>query len=481
MPVTAQNKEYQKVISQWQMLRDCDDGANAIKTRRGSSTGQLGSLPGTSYLPPPNADDGSSANKLRYEAYRERASFVNFVGHTKEGMLGMVFRKQTAMELDPAIEYMRDNANGQGLSADQLIKWASADTLLVGRFGLMVDYPVTRQGLTAAQSAGLQANVLCYPAESIINWRSETINGRQQLCMVVLREPTEKISDDGFEVVELMYHRVLLLIDGVYTQRLYNESDELLGTQDDGAFVSDIVPRKADGSTWSKIPFTFVGSINNDAAVDKAPLYDIAEINIAHYRNSADYEESSFLVGQPTPVFAGLTQSWVDQNMKDGVAFGSRAAVLLPESGNAELLQADANQMPLKGMDIKERQMVMLGARLIQEQGGVETAEAAKIRFAGQNSKLSAIITNVEAAFNTCFGWAMEFMGGTVEPEIDINREFYEASVDPQLVMAAIQLMDRGVIALPDLRHQLRRSGLLDAGRTDEEIDGDAEIVDEVM
>lgn len=481
MAVSAQHKEYQKAIGQWQMLRDCDDGAHAVKARRGSVSGQIGSLPGTSYLPPPNADDGSIANKLRYEAYRERASFVNFVGHTKEGMLGMVFRKETSLELDPSIDYMRDNANGRGLGIDQLIRWVAADTLLIGRFGLLVDYPDARPGLTAAQSAGLQAKVVSYPAESVINWRSQVVNGRQQLSLVVLREPTEKVSDDGFEIVELMYHRVLILVDGVYIQRLYNENDELLGREDGGEFVGDIVPRKADGSTWSEIPFTFVGPINNDGDVDKAPLYDIAEINIAHYRNSADYEESSFLVGQPTPVFAGLTQSWVDQNMADGVAFGSRAAVLLPESGNAMLLQADPNQMPLKGMEIKEQQMIRIGTRIIQDQGGVETAEAAKIRFAGQNSKLSAIIGNVEEAFEICLTWAMEFMGGTMEPEIEINKEFYEASIDPQLVMASIQLMDRGVIALPDLRHQLRRAGLIDSERTDEDIDSDAEIVDDVM
>ena len=463
------------------MLRDCDDGANAVKSRRGSASGQIGSMPGTAYLPPPNADDGSAANKLRYEAYRQRASFVNFVGHTKEGMLGMVFRKDTSLEVDTGIEYIKDNANGEGLSADQLIKLVAADTLLVGRFGLLVDYPQMREGLTAAQTTGQEAKILTYPAESIINWRCETVNGKQQLSMVVLREPTEKISNDGFEVDEAMYHRVLLLVDGVYTQRLYDENDELLGTEQGGAFIADIVPRKGDGSTWNEIPFAFIGSINNDEVVDKAPLYDIAEINIAHYRNSADYEESSFLVGQPTPVFTGLTQSWVDKNMSEGIALGSRAAILLPDGGGADLLQAGDNQMPLKGMEIKEQQMVRIGTRIIQDQGGVETAEAAKIRFAGQNSKLGAIIGNVEEAFARCLGWAMEFMGGTQDPEITINREFYEASIDPQLVMAAIQLMDRGVIALPDLRHQLRRSGMLDADRTDDEIDSDAEIVDDVL
>ena len=278
-----------------------------------------------------------------------------------------------------------------------------------------------------------------------------------------------------------MYHRVLRLVDGIYVQNLYDENNELMyqsyGADANGDQIIDpnINPRKFDGSYWDNIPFVFIGSINNDETVDKAPLYDIAEVNISHYRNSADYEESSFLVGQPTPALAGLTQSWVDQNMSGGISFGSRSAILLPEGGNATLLQAGENQMPLKGMEMKEVQMVKIGTRIIQDQTGTETAEAAKIRFSGQNSKLGSIITNVETAFNKCFMWAMEFMGGTAEPSIYVNREFYDASVDPQLLMAQIQLMDRGVIAQSDIRHLMRRANLIDSERTDEMIDDEAE------
>ena len=72
----------------------------------------------------------------------------------------------------------------------------------------------------------------------------------------------------------------------------------------------------------------------------------------------------------------------------------------------------------------------------------------------------------------------MEFMGGTQEPEFDINKEFYDASIDPQLLMAQIQLMDRGVIGKQDLRLLMRRANLIDSERTDEELDGDVESED---
>jgi hypothetical protein len=131
--------------------------------------------------------------------------------------------------------------------------------------------------------------------------------------------------------------------------------------------------------------------------------------------------------------------------------------------------------MPERGMEMKEAQMVKLGARIIMENKGNETAEAAKIRFAGQNSKLGTVVGNIESALKQCFGWAMEFMGGTGENEIEINREFFDKSVDPQLVMARIQLLDRGVIAKSDLQDKLRIEGEIAQERSNDDIDSEAE------
>ena len=488
MAVDSQHQEYSNSIIKWQLVRDADEGSQAVKSRSAGSTnsGTLNGLAGTAYLPAPNASDNSSENSERYHAYKKRANFVNFTAHTKEGLTGLVFRRKTTIETLTDIEYLINNANGDGLTTDQMIKNATNEVLMIGRYGLLVDYPETPPGLTDAEvrAMELQANILSWPAESVINWRSEMVGGVKKLTMVVLREPREE-STDGFEYKTVCYHRVLLLkkIDDkmIYVQNVYDDSGNMVvwktGEDSEGDIVTgDIIPRKNDGSVWTEIPFTFIGSVNNDAVVDKAPLYDIAEINISHYRNSADYEESSFMVGQPTPVLSGLTTSWVKDVLKEKVGLGSRAAILLPENGSADLLQANENQMPSKGMEMKEQQMMKIGANIIQDVGGNETVDAVKIRFTGQNSKLGSIIQNVEAAFGQCYIWAQEFMGGTGESIIDINKEFYDQDIDPQMIIAAIQLMDRGVWAKSDLQDLTRKGGLIKAGRTNSEIDGEAEI-----
>ena len=54
MPVDTRCPEYEKSLPVWELVRDCDEGANAIKARRNRAnlypTG-IGSIAGTAYLP----------------------------------------------------------------------------------------------------------------------------------------------------------------------------------------------------------------------------------------------------------------------------------------------------------------------------------------------------------------------------------------------------------------------------------------------
>jgi len=458
MPVSDQHEAYQENLPIWELGRDSVKGAPAIKKKQ------------TKYLPMPNSLDQSTENKQRYNDYLQRACYVNFTGQTKEGLIGMAFLKEPVIEIKEPLTYLEESTDGGALSLTQFTRKMLSDTLEVGRSGILVDYPSIPDGLTKIETDGINANILRYKAENIINWRTEKVNGDSVLSLVVLNEQVEKPSDDGFSTEDVTYYRVLKLEDNIYSQLVYNDDEEL---------ISVIEPTKSDGSRWNNIPFTFIGSENNNEDVDKPVLADIAEANISHFINSADYEESSHQVGQPTPWLAGLTQGWVDSVMDGKITVGSRAAIFLPENGSAGLLQADPNSMPMEGMRQKEDQMVKIGARIIADNSGTETAEAAKIRFSGQNSKLAAVIGNIEDAIKKAFGWAGEFMGGDGEIEFTLNRQFYDSTIDPQKLIANIQMLDRGVIGMTDFRQMLRKAA--DITRTDEEIESEATNVNPLI
>ena len=96
------------------------------------------------------------------------------------------------------------------------------------------------------------------------------------------------------------------------------------------------------------IPFAFVGAVNNDAQPDTPPMLDLANLNLAHYRNSADFEESAFVMGQPQLVITGVTEDWkTEQGL---VTFGARGALVLPIGGDAKLLQVSPNTLAKEAM-----------------------------------------------------------------------------------------------------------------------------------
>lgn len=451
MSVTSTHNEYDIHVRQWIMVKDCVRGEAAVKAKADA------------YLPVPNPEDRSEANRKRYEQYLRRAVFTNFTGRTKKGLVGAVFRKPPVVDLPDALQYIIQDATKTGMSLENLAKLAVGEVLEAGRAGVLADYPRTDgRTLTAEEAKLYAANLAVYSAENIINWH---VSESGRLDLVVLREIVEE-TEDGFVFTPEYRYRVLLIEDGRYIQRYYDDA---------GVMLWEAEPRKADNSTFGEIPWSWIGAEDNDHHIDPAPLYDIAAVNLAHYRNSADYEESVFFVGQPTPVVSGLTAAWVEQMEGRNYLIGSRAAWLLPEGGSAALLQANPNSMASEAMRAKEEQMVMIGARIIQDGASNETAEAARIRASGENSMLATVANNVSSAFQKALRWVAEFMGANPD-DVDfiLNTEFFDSTLDPQTVIAQMQLVDRGDIARSDLRRNLRLGNWLDNSRTDEDIDSEA-------
>jgi hypothetical protein len=461
MPASTKNPTYQMYYDTWQQTRDAVKGSVAIKDKRAR------------YLPVPDGETGSEgatnlryANEehkgtgtLRYRNYIKRAVYTNFTGRTKNALVGAVFRKDPTILVPAGLEYLVDDATGDGLSINQLAKDELSNLLEVGRAGFLVDYPEADEGLSVedVDLMDLRASIVPYTAEQIINWKLNAIAGRKLLTLVVLEEDYPD-DEDEFGHEKKKQQRILRLSEEGYSQQIYRE---------EMPFTAEFFPSKADGSKWFEIPFVFCGSKNNDASIDDAPLADIAEVNLAHYRNSADYEESCFLTGQPTLFIThSLSAEQFAEYNPNGIKLGSRAGHVLGETGAANLVQAEANMIVREAMNAKLGEMVAIGARIVTDRGQNETAEGARIRFASENSVLGDVVNNLSEALYTCIKWVGEFMGFEGEIKFSLNTEFYEKSVDPQLIMSMITLLDRQIIGETDIFERLKSAGLIEPERT---------------
>jgi hypothetical protein len=445
----------------WQQTRDAVKGSVAIKEKRAR------------YLPVPDGETGSEgatnlryANEehkgtgtLRYRNYIKRAVYTNFTGRTKNALVGAVFRKDPTIVVPAGLEYLIDDATGDGLSLNQLAKDELSNLLEVGRAGFLVDYPQADQGLSVedVDLLDLRASIVPYTAEQIINWKLDAYGGRKLLTLIVLEEDYPD-DDDEFGHEKKKQQRILRLSDEGYSQQIY---------RDEMPYSEQFFPTKADGSKWFEIPFVFCGSKNNDASIDDAPLADIAEVNLAHYRNSADYEESCFITGQPTLFIThSLSAEQFAEYNPNGIKLGSRAGHVLGETGAATLVQAEANNIVREAMNSKLNEMVAIGARIVTDRGQNETAEGARIRFASENSVLGDVVNNLSEALFTCIIWVGKFMGFDGDTEFYLNTEFYDKSVDPQLIMSMVTLLDREIIGEADIFDRLKSAGLIEPGRT---------------
>ncbi len=452
MPVNAKRPDYDKWSKAWKLVRDVvmSDAKQYIK-------------------------DIDVTDPERCKKYKDDAQFTNFTARTKAGLVGAVFRREPVIKLPDEIDYLLNDATGFRMPLKKLAQECVGEVLMTGRYGLLVDYPASDENLTQADidEKNLKARIYTYQAESIINWQEQMIDGMPILTLVVLKECYSELGEDGFEWVEKTQYRVLRLLDGEYIQELYDgEKLEMLNMY---------VPRDASGNSWEYIPFVFIGSEDNDSDIDPLPLYDLAALNVGHLRNSADYEESVHIIGQPTLVITSeLTMEQFKSANPNGVLIGSRKGINLGIGGKAEFLQASPNQLADEAMIRKEEQAVMVGARLIVKQLDRETATAAKMRHSGETSILETIANNVEQSLELACAYIARFMSGSIyqdseegieEIDIELNNQFFDKDMDPNFILATIQLLTSRLVAPSDVRQQLRAYGVINQERTDEQID----------
>jgi hypothetical protein len=328
---------------------------------------------------------------------------------------------------------------------------------------LLVDYPPVSGGVSRKDNlqGGVQATITHYDECAIINWRTTKVGGKHVLSLVVLSEVHEE--PDGYGLTREQQYRELALVDGIYTVRVHRKTDA------GWTIVEEYTPRNASGAPWTEIPFAFIGAVNNDPAIGPIPMYDIASLNLAHWRNSADYEESVYLVGQPQPWMSGLDETWRDHMEKNGVYLGSRAPWLLPASGDAGLLQAAPNTLAKAAMDQKENQLAALGARLVQPGGAIQTAYEAASDDATAHSVLSLICDNVSAAYTMALQWAGEMMGATGETSLSIPTDFVVDTLDAPTLTALLAAVQAGKLPESDFWAKLREVGYMDPEKTDDE------------
>lgn len=451
MPITSTHPQYRKFYDRWTRAQDASDGEDAVKER------------GTSYLP--KLEEQTDTD---YRAYKTRAVYFNATGRTVDGMSGLINRKKPVIEVPKTIENITSQATMDGMSLSEVAKGVTEGLLIGGRVGILVDRP---------EMENEPAYLALYETTEITNWREDDDGN---LLMVVLKEGYyEPLTTDPYILEDKIRYRELFLgslIDEAgeeipdtigYTQRVWEQNDLTNGQ----AFVvtREVTPLR-NGEPLDKIPFVLLTPKGLGTDVWEPPILDIANINLAHYRNSADIEHGRHLTALPTPWVSGVDAS----ETAGDLPLGSGKAWRLPEGAMTGFLEFSGTGISslAEGMTEKEAKMAALGARMIEPpRSGVEAAETARIHQAGSNATLADIASAVEKGLETALYEAAEWEaeGAGEDVQVEVNKDFVDSKLQPQELTALVESYLKGGISQDTLMYNLKVGEILPEDRSIEE------------
>ncbi len=462
MPVNTRHKQVSAMAESWQCVRDCMGGGKVIKAA------------GAKYLP--ILSWRKDAQK-KYDAYKSRAVFENAVKRTHQGLVGLVFCEPPEIMVPKSFELRLNDITLTGVPFVAFGKEVFGQVLAPGRCGVLADM----SGDTATVPGPPEPYLAIYAAENIVNWSVTRTEGRQVLTRVVLCENVEEPDPaDPFSTTSVEQYRVIELVDGVVQHQLWRQLADSGGkTAGQWApFGPPVVPTRR-GEPLDFIPWVFCNPNGITPDVEDPPLLDLSDINLSAYVTSADLEHGRHFVGLPTPYLFGVTGDNKELEIGGTIWMSDN-----PETkcGYMEFTGQGLGALE-KAIEEKREQMIAQGARLLEKQKrAAETAEALRLRQAGEQSVTAAIAENVGRALSKALAYCVWWADGAAdladveaEVRVTLNTDFEETILTPQDALALCQTWQLGGMSRRTYAWNLDNGGLLPPDTTPEQ---EAELIE---
>ena len=443
---------YSKQAARWSICRETIEGEDVVKAL------------GEKYLPMASGKD-CEAKKQRYEAFKMRTPYVNFVGGAHGIMHAMIFRRTPTVRVDDNFKQsgLLENVDGKGRSLYQFTSDSVEDLLKTGFGAWVLDVPRAEQGLSKyeAEKRGIKPYLTYYPAESIINWYYDNSSGIRKLKCVVIKEDFEFFADE-FSVQSEVRYRVLRLNDkGIYEQVIYTpvydskikNEKVLIGLE------TEIVPVYINDKPITYVPVVLLPH----EIPDKPPLFDLAMLNIHHYQLSADYTNGVHMTTVPTGYITGYTEK---EDGDDDITLGGDA-FLTEENSDARFgvlsCSGEGLEHGEKAIDKIESQIAGIFMKNIApDKKTSETAEAAYVHRSGENARLATFARNVSEKLSQIIEWYGQWNGYTGPVEIHLNYDYETMSLDPNIINSIANISGQGKFPLFCVFYILQQQELID-------------------
>ncbi len=433
LAVNQQSDEVKALARDWPMLEALVAGTRGMREA------------GTSLLPQWPAEE--------VQAYRARlatATLFPAYRRTTSVMAGKPFSKPLTLSDDaPAsIRTWAEDIDLQGCSLHVFAAEQFLEVLNYGLAGILVEYPRAPKapGRTVAQveAQGLRPYWVRVKHNQILGWKSAVVRGALQLTQLRLLETYEV--DDGGWGTEIR-EQVRVLYPGRWE----------IWRQADGA-GKEWYRFDAGTTSLTVIPFVPLYGVRLGFMLGRAPLLDLAYLNVKHWQSQSD--QDTILHAARVPI---LTAAGVDEFE---LAIGGSTAINLGTNSDAKLEWVEHSGAAIEAgetsLDKLRDQMIQTGAELLvrRESGQVSATEAGNDAEANK-SDLQRIAEIYEDALDQALWLTAQYAhlpgGGTVE----LFDDYGAVTLSDASAQLVVNLQQSGLLSKETTIAELKRRGVL--------------------
>lgn len=423
MAVDSLHPEYIYRLPDWIKCRDAYNGQRAIKEG------------GVKYLPKLEGQTNAE-----YNAYKERALFYSITHKTVSALIGMAMAKPPELKYPEKLKSFFEDKSG--VQFFELFANSLSETLLTARYGILVDRPV----------GGGSTMTVTYTAENILNWQVDPEGNATRV--ILAEEYYEADDDDAYTTVcKRRYRELYIDADGYYAQLVHNLDSK------GKLMAAEMYEPVNTGVRMKYIPFVVINPAGVGFDDCKSPMLDIVDINISHYRTSADLEHGRHFTGLPTPWVTGVAETTV-------LKVGSMTAWVIPDHqakvGYLEFTGQGLQSLE-KALQEKQSQLASLSARLIDNSSrGSEASETVRLRYLSETASLRSVVRSVEAGLNQVYQYAADMESQEqASVSIKLNKNFLDERMNGPMLEALVDAYLKGGISKEMLLFNLNRGDVL--------------------
>lgn len=435
--VATKHPDYEKTTDSWQLIEDCLNGEKAVKDE------------GIKYLPRPS---GMPPGGPAYISYITRAHFPDFTSKFLSGLTGVTKINPPKVKLPKSLEYLKEDADGNGTPLDTFFFQSVRLALKAGRQLIFVDINEEKNRLKLVR----------YTAKELINWGVvKKVYNDKNADFYVLQEKVS-ISDNIFTHEYENQYRVLSTQDVL----IENGSKEFLSTvfNEEGILKEGLAVPKLMGKAFEGLPVVIIGSTDLGMEMDQIPLLGVSKCALQMFMKDADLSNAMFMTCNPTLVLSGVTK---EENQGSEVLAGSNIAITTENpDARAYYTKTDASglaEVRLRINGYLEEAKHAGSALLSGDQKGVESGEALRIKSASTTASLSTVSQTTARGFEKCIRNMAKWMAIKEDlVSVKVDSDYLDNMLTPEYIKQLVDLFGVGVLTHETVLQKLVEGKFLD-------------------